>query len=304
MKVLLFTHKIDIDGMGCAVLAKLAFGDCKIEYCETFEVNARVKNYVESGEIYNYDKIFITDICLKQPYIDEIDKNKDVSSKLQILDHHITEINEGNDKYSFAFIKVEDEKGKCSGTSLFYEYLKDKNILKGKQSISQFVELTRRYDTWEWKNVYNDEKANYLNILFTLWGVDRYVEHFKDILIRCENLEFSSDELQSIHQYILKVNQTCREYLKNMRVKDYGGLKAGIVEIQNDYRNLLSQYIRDNKIDIDFVVMKILDRGTVSFRTIRSGVDVGKIAEKFGGGGHKEASSCTVNPQISEFLEK
>lgn len=290
--------------MGCAVLSKLAFKNCDIEYCETFEVNDRFKNYVESGKIYEYDKIFITDICLKQPYIESVSKNKLISSKLQIIDHHITEINEENDKYDFSFIKVEDEKGKCSGTSLFYQYLRENGLLESNNGIDQFVELTRRYDTWEWKNIYNDENANYLNILFTLWGIDKYVSHFTDVLSKQKHFEFSVDELSQIKNYIINVNETCQKYLSSMKLKNYENLKIGVVEINNEYRNLLSQYIRDNKIDIDLIAMKILDRGTVSFRSIKKGVDVSKIAEKFGGGGHKEASSCPQGSQIDEFLER
>ena len=36
MKVLLFTHKNDIDGMGNAILASLAFDDVKYELCGLF----------------------------------------------------------------------------------------------------------------------------------------------------------------------------------------------------------------------------------------------------------------------------
>ena len=304
MRVLLFTHKIDIDGMGCAVLAKLVFNDCDVIYCETFEVTDIFEKCVRSGKIFEYDKIFVTDLCLKQPYIAEVSKDKNISSKLQIIDHHLTAINEGCGDYSFSTIKVEDEKGLCSGTSLFYQYLKENGCLKEEQAVAQFVELTRRYDTWEWKTIYNDQNANYLNILFTLWGIDKYVDYYVNSLSKIKQFEFTQPQLEEIYGYIKATNEKCNHYLKNMKVKNFNTLRAGIVEIDNDYRNIFSQYLRDNNIDVDFVVMKITDRGTVSFRSIKAGVDVRKIAEYFGGGGHKEASSCQLNSDIEEFIEK
>lgn len=38
MKVLLFTHKSDIDGMGNVVLAKLSFSEVDYVLCETFNL--------------------------------------------------------------------------------------------------------------------------------------------------------------------------------------------------------------------------------------------------------------------------
>ena len=51
MKVLLFTHKNDIDGMGNAVLAKLAYKHVDYELCGTFDLTARVESYFASGNM-------------------------------------------------------------------------------------------------------------------------------------------------------------------------------------------------------------------------------------------------------------
>ena len=60
MRVLLFTHKNDIDGMGNVVLAKLAFDNVDYVLCGTFDLTKSVLEYYESGKIYDYDKIFAT----------------------------------------------------------------------------------------------------------------------------------------------------------------------------------------------------------------------------------------------------
>ena len=62
MKVLLFTHKNDIDGMGNAVLAKLAYKNVDYELCGTFELTEKVESYFNSNKIYEYDQIYVTDL--------------------------------------------------------------------------------------------------------------------------------------------------------------------------------------------------------------------------------------------------
>ena len=53
MKVLLFTHKSDIDGMGNAVLAKLAFADVEYVLCETINLQKEIKKYFECIRIFD-----------------------------------------------------------------------------------------------------------------------------------------------------------------------------------------------------------------------------------------------------------
>mgnify|MGYP006990151888 FL=1 len=45
MKILLFTHKSDIDGMGNVVLAKLAFEEVDYVLCETFLLQQEIAKY-------------------------------------------------------------------------------------------------------------------------------------------------------------------------------------------------------------------------------------------------------------------
>lgn len=64
MKVLLFSHKSDIDGMGNVVLTKLAFEYVDYVLCETFNLQNEISAFIEDSSIYNYDMIFITDLWL------------------------------------------------------------------------------------------------------------------------------------------------------------------------------------------------------------------------------------------------
>lgn len=59
MKVLLFTHKSDIDGMGNVVLAKLAFEEVDYVLYETFNLQNEISKFYDDGSIYHYDMILL-----------------------------------------------------------------------------------------------------------------------------------------------------------------------------------------------------------------------------------------------------
>ena len=62
--------------MGNAILAKLAFKETKYVLCGTFDLIKNVNDFIDSKEIYNYDKIFITDLCLDLKTLNKIEKDK------------------------------------------------------------------------------------------------------------------------------------------------------------------------------------------------------------------------------------
>ena len=139
MKILLFTHKNDIDGMGNVILSKLAFNNVDYILCETFDLNYRVNEFIITNKIYEYDKIFITDLCLDEELLSLINKDEQIKNKIQIIDHHRTYDNEKYTKYSFVKVKIKNDKGLCCGTSLFYEYLIDNKFLTKNNIIDEFV---------------------------------------------------------------------------------------------------------------------------------------------------------------------
>ena len=57
--------------------------------------------YNENNKIkrYNYDLIFVTDLCLHEPILTTINEDEVLRNKVLVLDHHKTEI--ANAKYDF-----------------------------------------------------------------------------------------------------------------------------------------------------------------------------------------------------------
>ncbi len=293
MKILLFSHSQDIDGAGCAILSKVAFNKCEIIPTKTFEINDNVSKFINDKSIFNFDKIFVTDLCIKEPLLSYINENSELKNKVVILDHHKTEMEEGNNKYSFVNIVLDKDGVKQSGTSLFYNYLIEKDLIKQTNFLDEFVENTRQYDIWEWESN-NNYEAKKLHILFESLGFDKYIEIILN-KINDNSLTFSSNENNIIYQYEDNFKKAIEEILNSMKVIDLliigKTFKVGFVRCSYKYRNDINKFIKtNNKHNIDVVGMIILDMDTVSYRQVKD-CDVSVIAKYFGGKGHREAAS-------------
>ena len=154
----------------------LAFDKVDYVLCETFDINEEVNKYYQSKKMYEYDRVFITDLFINESLLEKIANDSNLKNKFFIFDHHKTYLDISK-KYSFTTVKIYDEKGKCSATTIFYEYLVDNLLLnKDDKKISEFCELTRRHDTWEWKDIYNDEKSHELALLFDAMSPNSYID--------------------------------------------------------------------------------------------------------------------------------
>lgn len=302
MKVLLFTHKNDIDGMGNAILAKLAFDSVDYVLCETFDLKKKVEEYLKNKKIYEYEKIFITDLCLGEENLKQIDEDEKLKGKFQIIDHHKTYEDEKYTRFSFVQVKLKNDHGLCCATSLFYEYLLNNNYLVRNDAIDEFVELTRQHDTWEWKNIYNNEKSRELAILFDAIGINGYIKFIYEKLLKEQTFEYNEIERMLINNKKIEISEAVEEYLDKIYYKNILDLKAGIIFINYEYRNELAEYLRENKYDIDFVMMISLDRGVVSYRSTKAGISVRKVAEYFGGKGHDKAATNPITSKSKEAI--
>lgn len=302
MKVLLFTHKNDIDGMGNAILAQLAFDEVNYVLCGTFDLTDLVEKYYKDGSIYDYDRVYVTDLCLQDPILSKIAQDEKISKKIQVFDHHKTFAEPKYTDHPFITVQLENEKGLCCGTSIFYNHLLQEGLLASdNQAIAEFVELTRQHDTWEWRNIYNNEKSRELSILFDALGCDGYISLMTEKLRNKETKVFDYDSMERtlIDNRKQQIAEKCKFYADRIHYREILGMKAGIVFITYEYRNELAEYFRENKFDMDFTMMIAFDPGVVAYRSVKEGVHVRPVAELFGGKGHEKAAT---NPITDEML--
>lgn len=304
-KVKLFSH-IDLDGYGCNVIIKSLIGinsDC--ENLNYDKINERVKEYFVNKEYQQYIITYITDISVNDEVakiIDNIYKEEDI--RIVLFDHHPTALN--LNKYTWATVDIERDGEKTSGTRMLYDDCKEAidclvelNYIS-EDSLFDFVENVRKYDTWLWKEKYNDIKPKQLNDLFYLLGTERFVEKILN------NLKFSltnMDEFINENKLLLelqqeKIDKYVESKNKELISKNIIGYKAGIV-FAEQFQSELGNRLSEMNPQYDLIIM--IGNKTISYRTVKDNVNCSEIAKLFGGGGHPKASGSQID--INKKLE-
>jgi oligoribonuclease nrnB len=303
--VRLFSHS-DLDGIGCGILAQLAFGkdNVEISYCDYDNIDSTVKEYLET-EQDDTISIYITDIRVNEETAELLNKRGNV----QLLDHHPTAL--GLNKYDWCNVVIEDSKGiKTSGTMLFYHWLGMTGCLseelENNKVLERFAELVRDYDTWRWSELGEDGViCKQVNDLLYLYGRDDFIhwcisEIHDEVFPRL----YAKDEV------ILKIKQDeidryIEEKNKTMFTSPMCGKVCGFVFADRFVSELGNRLCKMHP-EIDFVAMIDIDGCTVSYRTVKEDIDLGKdVASLFGGGGHPKAAGSEFSQNIkSKVIEE
>lgn len=297
MKRLLFTHGADIDGMGSAILARLAFVDIDIIYARNVsDLEVKFINEYESGRLYEYDIVYITDLSLKMDIADKVYSDEKLKDKLYLFDHHETALSSGLNKYNNVNVHVELNGVKTCGTELFYLYLKENEYLNDTIAISEFVEKVRREDNWEWEN-YDDIVAHDLAILFNAIGIERFVASMVKLLKEEKDAFKLNDTLiNEVENKKEKIKMAIESSKRFVRKEIIDGIKTLILFITYEYRNDVADYFKkNNDIDFDVVAMIALDNDQISIRSLKSNNYARILAEKYGGGGHDTAAAIPLD---------
>ena len=283
----LFTHN-DLDGVACAVLAKLAYkDDIEIEYCGSpAEVTKRLNECIWK----EYNQIFVTDCSF---FPDKINQKK-MFSNIKMFDHHPTAVEVFKDYTGYKVIKTEHE---C-GATLWHYYLVNKGLIEERPV---FVELVRAYDTWDWA-LGNDKMAYYLSNLVFSMGIKDFVISFT------EKLKHNDIDYLNIFDYKERVILEYMEKQKSIRIKKAVNnairvLDKYAVTYSSVDPSMLGNVMCDElKVDIAFVVN--METNRISARTNKDDVNVGELMKKlFNGGGHAKAggamiTDCIVSPLV------
>lgn len=304
-KTIIFSHESDIDGLGCAVLSKLAFENVECIFAPNVEkLESIFRKFIETHKLDKYDNIYVTDLALYDPSLTMVAESF-LKDKVHIFDHHKRAIDDGMNRYSFTKIIEDDCNGKKCGTELFYEYLIQNNLIINTPAISEFVELTRLEDTWEWKGLGADgEQAHDLAILFNAIGLNNYISSMTSKLLNNPVFfELSEEEKVLIknkkeeYSNLLKSIILSAEYFL-----DENNNKFGIVFADYEYRNELAEYIKQsgNPETIKYFIVVAMNKGEFgqkSYRSIDENFDVNKVAMLHGGGGHPKAASVNITKE-------
>ncbi len=306
MKIKVFTHT-DLDGVGCAILLKRYYGkentDC--EFCEYNGFESSIIKFIDSGRYANYAYVYVCDISFGEDVAEIIDSTKNLKARICLVDHHQTAAY--LDKYEWAAVREYKKDGsRHCALSLLYEIfmgVKADSVQKMKISspgVKSFIEIVRRYDTWEWCTKYEDEEPKRWDDLFYIYGK----KMFMDIVLK--RLEMFGHLLITKNEELLLIMEERKrqEYIERknglLKTIQMSGYNVGVVFADRYISELGNELCKLNP-DIDFIAMINMD-GYISYRTIREDINLGEFAEKFGGGGHAKASGSQIRGAIVSKL--
>ena len=111
----LLSHN-DLDGVGCGILAKLAFGeDVKVRYNSVSSLNREIESFLENEGQETF--LFITDLSPNEQNEKRLQQFYEESGNVQLIDHHKTAIHLND--YKWGYVLVEEDSGHLtSATSL------------------------------------------------------------------------------------------------------------------------------------------------------------------------------------------
>lgn len=291
----LLTHD-DLDGISCGILGKYYLGDCiDVEYCSNNNVNQAFEMAL-NGE---YEEIWITDLSISKENADRVNWN----SNVMLLDHHKSAL--WLNEYRFAIVKVRNELGQATcGTEMFYLNLLNKyktsRIYPNSKLVPIFVEMVRRYDTYEWVQL-EDKEAKHLNDLLGIYGRDKFIEVTLAKLRNPKMELFTSFEKRLLEIRQNEIQRTI-DYKANTMVRTkFEGYNVGVV-FADKFTSEIGNALYNRNKDLDFVMM--ISYSDIGLRG-KDKVDLSELAKKYGGGGHFNAAGFPINGKenINMILE-
>lgn len=304
----------DADGNGARIIAEYYIKPkCKEFKC--FNTYDRSMDEIPKDFYDGIEVVLFTDITppTLEYYQNLIDKNIIVI----IADHHETGKSILGDLPNYYYTTE-----KCGTKILFDELTKNK---RRSNIIQEFVHLTNTYDLFlsdheDWN------KAKGLN--FILYG---YVDWKDNSLNDTQKYEkYVSTNLEKFNKFpnsnyfftmheknlIIKANKkeidNYNEAKKNLKIrKDSNGNNYGYTECSSKISLVSLRLLKELKDKIDYLIIhgtwvekvKRISNGKVSLRS-KDNFNVRPIAEKYGGGGHFQASGVDLPLDTFEDLRK
>ncbi len=288
----IFTHT-DLDGVGCAVLAKYYNPAIEIEFCNYDNVNQKVSEFLDNNIALG--DLYITDISVSEEVAQRINYDTDFI----LLDHHPTAL--GLNKFNCCIVKVEDEVTglKTCGTELFYHWLVEYGYINKSKVLDRFVEIIRDYDTWHWSELGEDGAiSKKINDLLYIYGRDNFINWCLNSFIQRKfpNLGNTENMLLELRQE--EIDKYVEKKNNEMFTQALCGKVSGFV-FANKFTSELGNRLCKMHPEIDFVTMIDIEDCTVSYRTVKDDIDLGRdVAALFGGGGHPKAAGSQFDKTV------
>ncbi|MBE6450880.1 MAG: hypothetical protein E7016_02820 [Alphaproteobacteria bacterium] len=278
-------HIADHDGKGSAAIVKSVYPEI-----ELMGLNHDME--IDYEEIEKHDKIVVCDISLPVDYMFKLSQEKD----FVWIDHHISVIEQYENMLKAQ--NLEPIKGiRRVGTAamvLTWEYFyPNKDLPLG-------IKLLGLNDIFDLK----DKRVRAFEYAMQAIGVNRPTDKvWKEVIEDTMDIPSMVEKGKAILSYIR--NRNFRLVRAEAFVSEFEGYTCICANMPQGYSEFYDSLdnIKDYDVMINFFMNK-KNCWNLSFYTAKDNVDVSKIAEKFGGGGHAKAAGASSLKELPEFLQK
>ena len=276
-------HIADHDGKGSAAIVKSVYPEI-----ELLGLNHDME--IPYDEISKHDKIVVCDISLPVDFMFKLSQEKD----FVWIDHHISVIEQYESKLQSE--GLEPIKGiRRVGTAamiLTWEYFyPNKELPLG-------IKLLGLNDIFDLR----DKRVRAFEYAMQAIGVNRPTDKvWKELIEDTMDIDSMVEKGKAILSYIR--NRNFRLVRAEAFVSEFEGYKCICANMPQGYSEFYDSLdnIKDYDVMINFFMNK-KNCWNLSFYTAKDDVDVSKIAEKFGGGGHAKAAGASSLKELPEFL--
>lgn len=332
----LFTHN-DLDGIGCIIITKLAYPDYVVDYT-ICDPNPNKPNYIDtelnkvllSNEVNKYERIIVSDLCYSVDMINSVyNYNEEAkyrketnisilnpSACIEVYDHHKTNAYFSSKEYSkfmgkFSLYCDDKEEIPTCGTMILCEELIP--AIEANESIYQYAEVVRLYDTWDWAKKPDDKYsiiAKRQNMIFNFLTPESYIREMLRILRNYDGAslinavwslyfeEIYTNILDKTQKYI---DEKVKSMIKLNSVINGRNYTFGYISAE-DHQSMIGNAACNMNKDIDFCVIQ--SGKTFSLRSVKDDIDVSVIASLYGGGGHYHAAGFMISSDIYNIAIK
>jgi len=265
----LFTHN-DLDGVGCAVIAHLAFPSwLSVKYCSYKTINDDVNAFLDTAPADV--QIIISDIS-----VDEVTASRLDAFNVRLYDHHPI-------KVLRPWMTVDTSPTQCGTSLLATALLPDMS-----EAVRDFVDAVCLYDTWRFEKGVGSFPER-LNALLGLLGPRAFVEMVVSALSDNESFTIPYFFEMAIAHSFEERDYYFEKKEQAMVTTTFEGHTVGLVFADRDI-SLMAEYVFQKHPNLDIVAVCYMPTG-ISLRTRRDDINLTEICRSRGGGGHQKASA-------------
>jgi uncharacterized protein len=276
IRTTLLTHT-DLDGVGCAVVfAGSRPGLGPVELVENGVIDHRVLAALaaRAGEASAHE-VVVTDHGIGEAAADAADAFTAAGGRFLLLDHHRSSLHLANR----AWATIDEGR---SATGLLFDHL-------GRPpAFAEFATLVEDHDLWR----HRDPRSARLATLLALIGAERFLARFRDD----PGVDLRDGEELLVETELARREDYLRRKVEQARLVEVGGRRWAICYAEQYQSELAERLMTELGVAATAIVNP--GRRTVSLRG--RGLDVSRIAERYGGGGHARAAAFTFRARPLE----